>query len=363
MIGGTILCAIAACHGSGAAGAAPGATHTGRVPVRVAAARREAWTRWINAAGSVRALNTAVIHARVDDLVERVAFRDGQSVARGALLFALDPKPFEAQLAAARAQRARDAAQLQNARRDFARFDALLKSHATSAQTRDTALAAMHGLEATVAYDEAQVRLARLNLSYTRIEAPFAGRIGARLVDPGNLVHSTDAGGLAELTQVQPIYVEFAVPQDQRSAIEAALRAGPVTVEARPGAGGAVLGRGRLVFVDNHIDPATGTLACRGEFANAHERLWPGEFVSASVRLGTIAEAVTIPAEAVQAGPEGAFLYVVGADSIARRRPVRIGETVDGRAWVRAGLVAGERVVTRGEPRLRAVTPVRIEAR
>ncbi|MDE2350006.1 MAG: efflux RND transporter periplasmic adaptor subunit [Gammaproteobacteria bacterium] len=340
----------------------PAANMAARVPVRVALALRGPLASWITGAGTVRAVNSALIRARVDGLIERVYFHDGQRVARGTLLFELDAKPFAAQLAAARAQRARDVAQLDNAHRDFRRYDELLRKHSTSAQTRDTALALVRELEASVAYDTAQVALARLNLSYTAIRAPFAGTIGSRLVDPGNLVHLNDTGGLAIIDQVQPIYVEFTVPQDRLTEIRAAYRHGPVPVEARAPNGGAVLGRGRLIFVDNQIDAATGTLACRARFDNGRRSLWPGEFVEAALRLRTIIDAVTVPAEAVQPGPDGLLLYVVGPDSVARRRSVRAGITQDGRTEITSGLAGGERVVTRGEFRLDAVTPVRIEA-
>src|ERR1700731_1166294 len=214
------------------------------VPVQVAAVKRGPVDLSVSSVGTVLALNTVVLRPRIDAPIQSVRFREGQLVARGEVLIELDPLPYRAQLQAAEAQRARDAALLDNAKHDFERYDTLLKMDSTTAQTRDTALAAVHQQTATVANDDAQINLAKLSLSYATIRAPFSGRIGARLVDPGNIVHVTDTGGLAVLTQIQPITVSYALPQDRLPELRDAERRGPVPVIASTQDGRQVLDRG-----------------------------------------------------------------------------------------------------------------------
>jgi multidrug efflux system membrane fusion protein len=281
-------------------------------------------------------------------------------VASGDVLIELDPLPFRAQLHAAEAQRARDAALLENAKHDFERYDALLQIESTTAQTRDTALATVQQLTAMIANDDAQIELARMSLSYATIRAPFSGRIGARLVDAGNIVHTTDTGGLAVITQIQPITLSFALPQDRLPELREAQRRGPVPVIAVTQDGRQVLDRGELALIDNQIDPATGTVRCKAIFPNARDNLWPGQFVTATTRLRVLADALTVPTSAVQQSPERAFVYVVSNDMLARPQTIHLVGIQDDRSIIDQGLTGGERVVTEGQFRLQAGARVRL---
>jgi multidrug efflux system membrane fusion protein len=289
-----------------------------------------------------------------------VRFREGQLVARDEVLIELDPLPFRAHLQAAKAQRDRDAAMLENAKRDFERYEALLQQDSTTAQTRDTALAAVHQLTATVENDDAQIGLARLSLSYATIRAPFAGRIGARLVDAGNIVHVGDAGGLAILTQIQPITVSFALPQDRLPELRDAERRGSVPVIASTQDGRQILDRGELTLIDNQIDAATGTVRCKATFPNARDNLWPGQFVTVATRLRVLPEALTVPTSAVQQNSDGTFVYVVSSDLVARVQAIHLVGVQDDRSIIDGGLAGGERVVTEGHFRLEPNVPVRV---
>lgn len=363
--GMTVIVALAAAaiwrSASPAAGAATGGPRADAAPVRTALVRQGPVEIWLATAGTVLTPQTVVLRTRVDSQINRVAFREGQMVRRGELLFELDPLPFKAALAAAKAQRRRDAALLENARLDLRRYQTLLKADSISAQTRDTTRATVQQLQATVAFDEAQIDLARLNLSYTSIRAPFSGRIGARLVDPGNLVHTTDPGGLAVIDQMQPIYVSFSVPQSRLADVRAARHRGPVPVTVKPPDGRAGVITGNLVFIDNQVDPATGSVHCKAEFSNRAMQLWPGQYVATSIRLRVVPQALTVPSAAIQSGPDGEFAYVVSQDLIARRRAVRTLDVENGRTLIDSGLRRGERVVTEGQFRLDAATPVSIQ--
>lgn len=330
------------------------------IPVQVAAVRRGPIDLSVSSVGTALALNTVVLRPRIDAPIQSVRFREGQLVARGEVLIELDPLPFRAQLQAAKAQRARDAALLENAKLDFERYDTLLQMDSTTAQTRDTALAAVHQLTAMVANDDAQIDLAKLSLSYATIQAPFSGRIGARLVDAGNIVHVSDAGGLAVLTQIQPITVTFALPQDRLPELRDAERRGPVPVIASTQDGRQVLDRGELTLIDNQIDAVTGTVRCKATFPNARDNLWPGQFVTVATRLRVLPEALTVPTSAVQQNSDGAFVYVVSNDLVARARAVHLVGVQDDRSIVDSGLAGGERVVTEGHFRLESNVRVRL---
>lgn len=331
------------------------------VPVQVAAVTRGPVDLSVSSVGTVLALNTVVLRPRIDAPIQSVRFREGQLVARGEVLIELDPLPFRAQLQAAKAQRARDAALLENAKHDFERYDTLLQMDSTTAQTRDTALSTVHQLSATVANDDAQIDLAKLSLSYATIRAPFSGRIGARLVDAGNIVHVSDTGGLAVLTQIQPITVTFALPQDRLPELRDAQRRGSVPVTASTQDGRQLLDRGELTLIDNQIDAVTGTVRCKAVFPNSHDNLWPGQFVMVATRLRVLPQALTVPTSAVQQNSDGAFVYVVSNDLVARARAVHLVGIQDDRSIIDTGLTGGERVVTEGHFRLESNARVRLE--
>jgi len=331
-----------------------------RVPVQVAAVKRGPVDLSVSSVGTVLALNTVVLRPRIDGQIQSVRFREGQMVASGDVLIELDPLPFRAQLHAAEAQRARDSSLLENAKHDFERYEALLQLDSTTAQTRDTALATVHQLTAAIANDDAQIELAKMSLSYATIRAPFSGRIGARLIDAGNVVHISDTGGLAVLTQIQPITVSFALPQDRLPELRDAQRRGPVPVLATTQDGRDILDRGELTLIDNQIDPVTGTVRCKATFTNARDNLWPGQFVTAAARLRVLADALTVPTSAVQQSPDRAFVYVVSGDLVARAQTVHLVGIQDDRSVVDHGLTGGERVVTEGQFRLQAGARVRL---
>ncbi|MDB6086513.1 MAG: putative efflux rane fusion protein [Gammaproteobacteria bacterium] len=324
------------------------------IPVKASPVTRGPVDLSVSSVGTVLALNTVVLHPRVDGQIQSVRFKEGQLVSQGDILIELDPLPFRAQLHAAEAQRARDAAMLENAKLDFDRYEGLLKLDSTPAQTRDTALATVRQLTATLANDDALIESAKLSLSYATIRAPFPGRIGARLVDAGNVVHTTDTNGLAVLTQIHPITLNFALPQDLLPELREAQRRGPVPVRAASQDGRRTLAGGELSLIDNQIDAATGTVRCKATFSNSEDNLWPGQFATAVVRLREVPDALTVPTSAIQAGPEGSFVYVVSKDFIATPRPVRVIGVSDERSIVAEGLNGGERVVTEGQFRLEA---------
>jgi len=330
------------------------------IPVQVAAVRRGPVDLSVASLGTVLALNTVVLRPRIDAPIQSVRFREGQLVARGEVLIELDPLPFRSQLQSAAAQRDRDAAMLENAKHDFQRYDSLLQMDSTTAQTRDTALANVHQLNATVANDDAQIELAKLSLSYTTIRAPFSGRIGARLVDAGNIVHVSDTGGLAVLTQIQPITVTFALPQDRLPELREAQQRGPVPVTASTQDGRQLLERGELTLIDNQIDAVTGTVRCKATFQNSRDNLWPGQFVTVATRLRVLPEALTVPTSAVQQNSDGTFVYVVSNDLVARAQAVHLVGVQDDRSIVDGGLTGSERVVTEGHFRLEPNVRVRL---
>jgi membrane fusion protein, multidrug efflux system len=330
--------------------------------VRVAVVRRGAISTSITNIGTVQALNTVLVRARVDGAVEEVLFKEGEIVSRGQVLVKLDPLPFEAQLRVNQAQLARDTALLDNAKVDLNRYEDLVQADSVSTQTRDTARSLVAQLTGAVANDAAQVDLARLSLSYATIRAPLTGRVGARLVDAGNIVHSTDTNGLVVITQVSPIAVTFAVPQERLGELRAAQARGPIPVTVLNETAGMSESDGAVTMIDNQIDTTTGTIRCKAQFANAGDALWPGQFVTVRIALKKLPDAILIPSVAVQNGSEGPYVYVVTAGNLVKARPVRIA-SVEGDLTVVVGeLSAGEKVVTEGQFRLEPDAPVHIES-
>ena len=330
--------------------------------VRVAVVRRGAISTSITNIGTVQALNTVLLRARVDGVIEEVLFKEGQIVSRGQVLVKLDPLPFEAQLRVNQAQLAKDTALLDNAKADLQRYESLLQDDSTSAQTRDTARSLVAQLIAAVANDVAQVDLARLSLSYTTIKAPLAGRVGARLIDAGNIVHTTDSNGLVVITQLTPIAVTFAVPQERLGDLRAAQARGPIRVTVLNEAGTPTGNDGEVIMIDNQIDTTTGTIRCKAEFPNAGDALWPGQFVTVRIALGTLPDAILIPSVAVQNGNEGPYVYVVTAGNVVKPRVLHIGSIEGDQTIVAGGLTPGETVVTEGQFRLEPDAPVHIES-
>ncbi len=347
--------------------AGPRGSEAARVlPVTVVAAARDDVPVVRDALGTVTSLRTVVVRPQVDGQLLRVPFREGQLVKAGELLAEIDPRPFEVQLAQAQGQLARDRALLENAKVDLERYRTLVRQDAASAQQLDTQAALVRQYEGALRTDQAQVDNARLQLGYTRITAPFAGRLGLRLVDAGNLVRAGDANGLVTITQIRPIGVTFSIAEKDLGPILERYRAGrEMKVQALDRDQREVLATGRLTTIDNQIDTATGTLKMKAEFANDDAALFPNQFVNVRVQVDTIAGATVIPSAAVQRGAPGTYVYVVQAgDTVALRR-VSLGPADGQRSVVREGVAVGELVVIDGVDNLRdgaRVEPIDKEA-
>ncbi|MFC3712293.1 efflux RND transporter periplasmic adaptor subunit [Sphingoaurantiacus capsulatus] len=317
-------------------------------PVRVAIVERAPFDVELKALGTVTPLATVAVRSRVDGAITRLHFREGQQVGRGQLLAEIDPRPFQASLAQAVGERQQNQAQLRQAQSQLGRHRELAgKGFTTKAQLEQhEALVGQHG--GAVATSNGRIADARLQLEFSRIRAPISGRIGFRGVDAGNLISAGDAAPIATITQVQPISVVFTVPETQVDAVRAAMGAGALRVEAWDRGEQAVLATGRLTNMDNQIDAGSGTLRLRGEFANGDARLFPNQFVNVRLGLQTFADAITVPAVAVQQGTAGPFVYVVDKDGVARRRVVTLGPTDGERTMIRRGVTPAERVVIEG---------------
>ena len=304
--------------------------------------------------GTVLPVASVTVRTRVDGQLDSVEFKEGQDIKAGQVLVRIDPRTFQAQLEQLVAQKAKDEATLANARADLQRYGELIKEDATTQQTLDTQRALVNQLQASVKSDEAQIHLAQVQLGFTTIAAPISGRIGARLVDPGNIVHAADANGLLVINQIDPIAVQFTLPESSFQAVNKALDGShePLAVEAIDRDTREVLAAGRLVLLNNQIDTATGTVSLKAQFANAGHALWPGQSVDARVVLGERADALTVPSAVVQRNQEGFFAYVVGPDDKVRAQPLTVADTVKGRSVIETGLAAGDRVVLDGQYRL-----------
>ena len=340
----------------GAPRGGPGGRRSGgadeAVPVSVAAVRAENVPVYREGIGNVVAINSVVVRSQIDGRLMSVEFTEGQELKKGMVLARIDPTIYQAQYDQAVAKKAQDMATLANARLDLVRYDRLAQSNAGPKQQADQQRALVAQFEAQVRSDEAAIDNAKAVLGYTTIAAPIDGRAGLRLVDPGNIVHSGDAGGLVTVTQLAPIAITFTLPQRDMSAISAALKRGAAPVEVLESDGSAVLATGVLETIDNQIDVSTGTIKLKAIFPNTDLKLWPGQFVSARVVIDTMAGAKVVPTSAIRRGPAGAFVYLVGADSKAVVTPVKISLQDELRTVVTEGLEVGVNVVTVGFSRL-----------
>lgn len=300
--------------------------------------------------GTVTATASVTVRARVDGQLDKVGFVEGQDVKAGQMLAQLDPRVYRAQVAQAEAQKARDMATLGNARADLKRYTGLIEEDAATRQQVDTQKALVAQLEATVQTDDALVQVAKVQLSFTTITAPISGRVGARLVDAGNIVRAADTSGLVVINQVDPITAVFTLPEEAVPDIHRAQAAHEsLTVEALPREGTTVLARGTLVLLNNQIDTTSGTVQLKASFPNASRVLWPGQFVNVRLKLGQRAGAMTIPESAIQRSQDGTFVYVVDPAGKARAQPVKVVQSDAGVAVVESGLAANDRVVVAGQ--------------
>jgi multidrug efflux system membrane fusion protein len=323
------------------------------IPATVGTAERKDVPVTLTGLGTVQAFNTITVKVRVDGELDKIDFTEGQDVKAGDVLAQIDPRPFRAALDLAKATKAKDQAQLENARLDLNRY-VTGGTLANTQQQIDTQGALVRQLEATVAADQANIDAAQVQLDYTTIKAPVSGRTGIRLLDQGNIVHASDATGLVVITQLQPISVVFTLPQDQLQEVVREMRASPdpLKVFAQTRDGTQHPEEGTLALVDNMIDQTTGSVRLKATFPNKDYMLWPGQYVSVRLRLKTLPQVVTVPSTAVQRGPDGMYVYVVKPDSTVAIEPISVGQMSDGTSVIENGLDAGTRIVTAGQSRL-----------
>src|SRR5262249_25814342 len=357
-----LLLLAAALSGCGDAPAKPQAGKGGgrqggqqAVPVAIAKVESRDLPVYLNGLGSVEAFNTVVVKSRVDGQLVRVAFREGQQVKEGDLLAIIDPRPFEVQLSQAQATLYKDQSALKDARVNLERFKDLFQNGGViSKQQLDTQESLVGQLEGAVRADQAQIDNVKLNLFYTRITAPVSGRVGLRQVDVGNIVHASDATGLLVLTQLHPIAVIFTLPADNLASVAQHMRSGPLKVEAFSRDDQTKLATGKLLTIDNQVDPSTGTGKLKGIFENTEEALWPNQFVNCHLLLEVRKNTTVAPAAAIQRGPQGTYVFVMKPDKTVDMRYVTVSLTVGSVAAITKGLIPGEVVITDGQDKLQA---------
>jgi multidrug efflux system membrane fusion protein len=314
---------------------------------------------YLHGVGTVVAYNNVIVRSQITGQLVNIAFTQGQTVHKGDLLAEIDPRPYQAQLDQATANRDRDQAQVVNAQTNLNRYVPLAQKGWATQQLVDTQKAQLAQLQAMVKSDEGVIEQARTNLSYTRLTAPIDGVTGIRQVDVGNIIHPTDTNGLVDVTQIQPISLIFSLPQDDLMKIQPAMAKGTLTALAYSQDDKIQLDQGKLDLVDNQIVQTTGTIRLRASFPNAKRQLWPGELLNARLLVETRHDGLTIPAPAIQQGPNGSFVWVIGADETAQMRPVTVAQISDGQALVDSGLEPDMKVVTAGQYRLQAGALVR----
>jgi membrane fusion protein, multidrug efflux system len=324
------------------------------VPVVAETVRQGDVPIYLRGVGTVIAYNNVIVRSQITGQLIKIAFTQGQTVHQGDLLAEIDPRPYQAQLDQATANRDRDQAQVLNAQANLGRYTTLQQKGYASTQLVETQNAQLAQLQAMVKSDEGVIEQAKTNLSYTKLTAPIDGVTGIRQVDVGNIIHPTDANGLVDLTQIQPISLIFSLPQTDFVEIQQEMAKGSLTVLAYSQDDKTELDEGKLDLIDNQIVQTTGTIRLRASFPNAKHMLWPGELINARLLLETQQNGLTIPASAVQQGPQGSFVWVVGPDQTVQTRPVVVSQVSEGVALIDSGLQANENVVVNGQYRLQA---------
>lgn len=326
----------------------PGARLDLPVPVLAATPRIQDVPVYLDGVGSVKALNTVTVRSQVDGKLIAVNFTEGQDVKKGDVLGEIDPVIYKAQYDQAVAKKAQDEALLANQRLDLIRYQQLAASNAGSKQQADTQRAVVAQQEALVNADQAAIDNTQATLGYTKIIAPLSGRAGLRQVDQGNIIHAADVTGLVIITQLQPIAVQFSLPQQQIVRVNAASAKGTLAVDVFGNDGVTVVDTGKLSGIDNQVDPTTGTLKLKAEFPNGKFQLWPGQFVNVRLKVETLEKALVVPTSAVQRGPAGTFSYVIGSDNVATAKPVVVTQQNENDAVIASGISMSDRVVTTG---------------
>jgi len=341
-------------HVANAAEAAKAAAPSDRaIPVVLATVERKDVAVYLDGLGNALPTYTVTVHTQVNGPLSTVAFKEGQFVHKGDLLAQVDPRPYIATLHQAEAALARDNATLKNAELNLERYRDLSAQKLIAVQQYTHQRAHVDSTAGTIKTDEAQIESARLNVEYSRIVSPIDGVTGVRLIDPGNLVQTSDAGGLVVITQLDPMTVLFTLPEDDLPRVQQELQKGPLAVDAYSRDGSLLLGTGSLTFIDNQINQTTATIRLRASFANPKSILWPNEFVKARLLLSTEKDVLVVPAPAIQRGPTGMFVYTVSTDMVSATRPVEIASLQGDVAIIKKGLAPGEVVVTDGQNQLK----------
>lgn len=351
------ICAVLAGCSSSSSNQAKGAKAGGTppaIPVGVATVKQGDFDVYLTGLGSVQAFNTVSLKTRIDGQIMQVNFREGQDVKTGELLILIDPRPYQVALAQAEATLQKDEAQLTNAKAQYERNKVLYEQGVIAKQDLDTLEASFGTYEGTIASDKAAIDSAKLNLTYCRIVSPIDGRVGLRQVDVGNYVTAAGNTPMLVITQLHPISVVFTLPEDQVQEVAQQMKGGGLTVDAYSRDDQTNLATGKVLTINNQIDQTTGTVQLKATFDNQDNTLWPNQFVNAHLLLKKLSNAITVPASAIQRGPDGNFVYVVDDQSAAQMRAVQVQLTQGAIVVIASGLKAGEHVVTDGQEKLQA---------